>query len=480
MLCTVYHRGMEITVTTTDSNSIIVRAPYHPDFPAQAHRLGGTWSSIDRCWAFRAAEEEGVHALLHRIYGWTPAPSGETATIRVTLDAGNARDGEVRLAGRVIAQRYSRDGEVILDPAAVIVDGEFAASGGSKRRPAVIDDRREVTLEVTLPTEALIAATEIEWTRVEPEPEPEASEPADEPEEEPEPYSRAATALAETAALLGGLAECEPIHADVWTEDGMVGVTMGGAEFTVLPAGDDGDIIISRILPDGEEMYDYGPDLPDEARTIRLYRAWAAETHAVRARRRAESDLRADAMEAAEAALRAEEDPAPYGAYGWGDESPTWSDLTLPYGSVLRRQYVGVSDDATTGWAWEAVGRLRRADAPILEAMVRAGALPAAIAYPAIDDAGRERLRRDAAAASLEAALEEAGARPDWEGGEATLGIIDCGGQWALAVTGPDRAEAVIDPAATGTMPAWAATHAIRAWIAVTLGDDAAAHADLP
>ena len=56
--------------------------------------------------------------------------AARTATIRVTLDAGNARDGEVRLAGRVIAQRYSRDGEVILDPAAVIVDGEFAATGG--------------------------------------------------------------------------------------------------------------------------------------------------------------------------------------------------------------------------------------------------------------------------------------------------------------------------------------------------------------
>ena len=467
----------EIEVTAT-ATALEVRVPYHPEFPAAARRLDGVWSSICRCWNFRVAQKEGVYALLRQIFGWTPAPSGATATIRVTLDASNAQDGEVRLTGRTLAARYSRDSRVIIDPAAVIIDGEFAPAGGSRRRPAVIDDQREVTLEVTLPEEALEAATELEWTRVaEPEAEPEA-EAADEPEEEP--YSRAATALAKTAALLGGLAECEHIHAAVWIEDGMVGVTMGGAEFTVLPAGDGGDIIISRILPDGEEMYDYGPDLPDEARITRLYRAWAAETHAVRARRRAESDLRADAMEAAETALRAEEDPAPYGAYGWGDEYPTWTDLTLPYGSVLRRQYVGVSDDAPTGWAWEAVGRLRRADAPILEAMVRAGALPAAIAYPAIDDAGRERLRRDAAAAALEAALEEAGARPDWEGGEATLGIIDCGGQWALAVTGPDRAEAVIDPAATGTMPAWAATHAIRAWIAVTLGDDAAAHADLP
>ena len=112
---------MEITVTTTtDSNNLIVRAPYHPDFPVQAHRLGGTWSSIDRCWTF--------HALLHRIYGWTPAPSGETATIRVTLDAYNAQDGEVRLAGRVIAQRYNRDGEVILDPAATGTMPAWAAT----------------------------------------------------------------------------------------------------------------------------------------------------------------------------------------------------------------------------------------------------------------------------------------------------------------------------------------------------------------
>jgi hypothetical protein len=475
---------IEVTATTT---AIEVRAPYHPDFPAAARRLDGIWSSTCRCWTFRAAQKEGVHALLSRIFGWTPAPSGATAVIRVTLDAWNARESEVRLTGRTLAARYSRDGAVIIDPVAVIIDGEFAPAGGSRRRPAVIDDQREVTLEVTLPEEALEAATELEWTRVEPEPEPEP-----EPEAEPEAADAATAALDEVAADLIALADGEDI--DLHVEDGTVGATMSGAEFTALGT-EDGEVIITRILPDGEEMYDDGPARPTRARTTRLFRAWVAETHAVLARRQAEAILRGDAMEAAVASLLAEGDGAPHGTYGWGDETPTWNDLTLPHGSVLRRRYVGVSPEAPTGWEWEARGRLRRADAPAITAMVRAGVLPATLAAPALPAATRERIRGEAIAAALDRALEDAGAQPAWERAlmregaaegdpesglpeEATLTIIDRECQWALAIAGP-AGTVPINPAATGTMPAWASGPALREWITSTLGAEAAAHADL-
>lgn len=462
---------IEVTATTT---AIEVRAPYHPDFPAAARRLDGIWSSTCRCWTFRAAQKEGVHALLSRIFGWTPAPSGATAVIRVTLDAWNARESEVRLTGRTLAARYSRDGAVIIDPVAVIIDGEFAPAGGSRRRPAVIDDQREVTLEVTLPEEALEAATELEWTRVDPE--PEAADAA------------TTAALDEVAADLIALADGEDI--DLHVEDGRVGATMSGAEFTALGT-EDGEVIITRLLPDGEEMYDDGAARPTRARTTRLFRAWVAETHAVLARRQAEVILRGDAIEAASASLLAEGDGAPHGTYGWGDETPTWNDLTLPHGSVLRRRYVGVSPEAPTGWEWEARGCLRREDAPALTAMVRAGVLPATLAAPALPAATRERIRGEAIAAALDRALEDAGAQPAWERAlmregapepglpeEATLTIIARECQWALAITGP-AGTVPINPAATGTMPAWASGPALREWITSLLGDEAAAQADL-
>ena len=61
---------------------------------------------------------------------------------------------------------------------------------------------------------------------------------------------------------------------------------------------------------------------------------------------------------------------------------------------------------------------------------------------------------------------------------EATLTVIARECQWALAIAGP-VGTVPINPAATGTMPAWASGPALREWITSLLGDEAAVQADL-
>src|SRR3954470_17819016 len=42
---------------------IAVRSPYHPQFPARARQLGGTWDTGRLIWLFDARDEERVREL---------------------------------------------------------------------------------------------------------------------------------------------------------------------------------------------------------------------------------------------------------------------------------------------------------------------------------------------------------------------------------------------------------------------------------
>src|SRR3954454_12291487 len=48
---------------------IAVRSPYHPQFPARARQLGGTWDAGRLIWLFGAREEERVKALCEEVFG---------------------------------------------------------------------------------------------------------------------------------------------------------------------------------------------------------------------------------------------------------------------------------------------------------------------------------------------------------------------------------------------------------------------------
>ena len=160
---------IDITITETSRGRLAVTTPYSPEFVAAAKRLGGRWAPKNKAWTFDPRDRARVEDILTQCFGWVAAPSGELATVRVTIDDGPGNAPEVRFAGRTICWRRGRDEAVRLADNVVIVDGRFPGSGGSMRRPLVISapSDTEVTLEVRdIPVEALAAETSLQWERV--------------------------------------------------------------------------------------------------------------------------------------------------------------------------------------------------------------------------------------------------------------------------------------------------------------------------
>jgi DNA repair protein RadC len=59
---------MPVSIVEQDGR-IIVTSPYHPNFPARARMLGGTWDGDRRVWLFDAGDHDRVRSLCDEIYG---------------------------------------------------------------------------------------------------------------------------------------------------------------------------------------------------------------------------------------------------------------------------------------------------------------------------------------------------------------------------------------------------------------------------
>ena len=157
----------DIVISETDFGMIAVSSPFNPDFVKGAKRLGGKWSGDTKAWLFDVRERGRVEDLLATCYGYSAAASGELATVRIVLDEDNAGDKEVYFAGRSICSRRYRDAPVKTADNVVVIDGEFPASAGAMRYPAVIRGSRTVTIEVRdVPVEALAAEKELRFERI--------------------------------------------------------------------------------------------------------------------------------------------------------------------------------------------------------------------------------------------------------------------------------------------------------------------------
>lgn len=133
----------DVTVTDRDNSTILV-SPYNRDMIPEAKQLGGKWNAALRAWEFDIRDHDKVEQLAARFYGYTPADTGETVTIRV-----NAYDyvpddyreyDKIIVAGRIVATRPSRDADVRLARNVILHSGAFAGRGGSRNSPCVIGD----------------------------------------------------------------------------------------------------------------------------------------------------------------------------------------------------------------------------------------------------------------------------------------------------------------------------------------------------
>ena len=70
---------MPVSILEEEGGRIAVRSPYHPNFPARARSLGGTWDAGRRVWLFDAADHDRVRLLCRDIYGADRQEEGNAA-----------------------------------------------------------------------------------------------------------------------------------------------------------------------------------------------------------------------------------------------------------------------------------------------------------------------------------------------------------------------------------------------------------------
>lgn len=270
------------------------------------------------------------------------------------------------------------------------------------------------------------------------------------------------------------------------------------AKVTIASTGDVVDLRAS--FPDGEE--EDGPTDASPAEAVAYWRACQEHARAIYWATAREEQIRRNAAEMTGGRWEPGEwsrddprDPVPY-------DSAT---LVLPGGTRLTRESAG--GDVPT-WKWGVDGRIRYADEAALARLADGGdaPLPAVIAAGVSgEDTRRQRMDDPLTAAVADAIAVALGdERPAWErallretgdpsepttvaeaiarGLDADDGRVqitvcaadDAGTQWVPCISGQPLAARL-----TGTMPAWAGPARVRAWLAIVLGERAAAAAEL-
>jgi len=127
------------TVTiNTEGVLITVSSPYHPDFPARARKLGGSWDDARKLWSFDPRDLERVRELCRDIFGTDGTEGeGELVTLRVVFaETADTYDRTCYVAGRQVARSWGRDGGAVLGEGVVVLEGGFG-SGGSRKNPTL-------------------------------------------------------------------------------------------------------------------------------------------------------------------------------------------------------------------------------------------------------------------------------------------------------------------------------------------------------
>jgi len=143
-----------------NESKVALTSPFHPDLPARAKNLGGKWDGDKRVWTFDARDEERVRQMCREVYGTDGTPM-QTVTIRMRLDGSQPQT--IWQFGREIVTRPGRDERIRLGDGVVLIEGAFAASGGSRQYPAIGILKAPVVLEVRdVPLEMARMAVELE------------------------------------------------------------------------------------------------------------------------------------------------------------------------------------------------------------------------------------------------------------------------------------------------------------------------------
>lgn len=116
---------------TVSGHRVVVRSPFHPDFPPAAHRLDGVFENP--VWVFDVRDLERVRELCRALFGDDGTPQ-ERVTLQVRCRSTWSADrAGLFLAGRAVARAFSRDSGARSEQGVVVLDGPGFDSGGSVR-----------------------------------------------------------------------------------------------------------------------------------------------------------------------------------------------------------------------------------------------------------------------------------------------------------------------------------------------------------
>jgi hypothetical protein len=122
--------------TVIDGNFIKVKSPYNRAFIKKARQIQGEWEKP--YWIFPLKNKEYVINALLASYGECGSLSENIPCVDVIIDMDKYPCGcYLKIDTLIVAERPSRDADVILSPKALVMQGGFEKSGGSVKNPCI-------------------------------------------------------------------------------------------------------------------------------------------------------------------------------------------------------------------------------------------------------------------------------------------------------------------------------------------------------
>lgn len=128
------------TILPNSKKAVIATTPYDPRFPSIARQLGGVWDPSAKTWTFDALETERVRSSIFQIYGIDPLDPTPPKLVSVQLKLDTVAlpsRNELFLFNRTLLKRNGRDEQVRFGQGVILIEGDFASSGGSAKYPAL-------------------------------------------------------------------------------------------------------------------------------------------------------------------------------------------------------------------------------------------------------------------------------------------------------------------------------------------------------
>lgn len=145
-------KNLDVKFTEKDG-LLYIQSPYNQDFIKAVKAKGGKWKPDTKEWAVSIDHIDSINNTLVDCYGvqYLGDEKSEIEKVKVRLRAYDFEDEDtISIDGIVLVSRRGRDLPVSYHNGAIVVEGEFPSSGGSRNNPEPAPDY-DVILEAEIP-----------------------------------------------------------------------------------------------------------------------------------------------------------------------------------------------------------------------------------------------------------------------------------------------------------------------------------------